>query len=43
MLHSSYIELNKTALKNNIDFIKSLLDSETEFSSVLKVMLMVTV
>lgn len=36
MLHSSYIELNKTALKNNIDFIKSQLDSETEFSSVVK-------
>ena len=36
MLHSSYIELNKTALKNNIDVIKSQLDSETEFSSVVK-------
>jgi len=36
MLHSSYIELNKTSLKKNIDFISSLLDEKTVLSSVVK-------
>jgi alanine racemase len=36
MLHSSYIELNKTALSNNINFIKSLLPSTTQLSAVVK-------
>ena len=36
MLHSSYIELNKTALTNNINFIKTLLPSTTQLSAVVK-------
>ena len=36
MLHSSYIELNKTALTNNINFIKKLLPSTTQLSAVVK-------
>lgn len=36
MLHSSYIELNKTALINNVHFIKTLLPSTTQLSAVVK-------
>lgn len=36
MLHSSYIELNKSALINNVHFIKTLLPSTTQLSAVVK-------
>lgn len=36
MKHTSYIELNKTALNNNIKYLKSLTNSSTRFSMVLK-------
>ena len=36
MLHTSFIELNKEALNNNIQFIKSQLGSETRYSMVVK-------
>jgi alanine racemase len=36
MLHSSQIELSKSALQKNIKFIKELIGSDVEFSSVIK-------
>lgn len=36
MLHTSYIELDKQALNNNIQFIKEQLNSEVRYSVVVK-------
>ncbi|MBC5991586.1 alanine racemase [Pontibacter cellulosilyticus] len=36
MFHSSYIELSKSALQNNIDFIKQEIGPNVQFSSVIK-------
>ncbi len=36
MLHSSYIEIRKSALQNNIDFIRREIGTEVTFSSVVK-------
>ncbi|WP_266205707.1 alanine racemase [Pontibacter kalidii] len=36
MLHSSYIEISKSALQNNIDFLRSEIGPDVQFSSVVK-------
>ncbi|GHA58385.1 alanine racemase [Pontibacter akesuensis] len=36
MFHSSYIEISKSALQNNIAFIKQLIGQQVQFSSVIK-------
>ncbi|MCC9168252.1 alanine racemase [Pontibacter harenae] len=36
MIHSSYIEISKSALQNNLNFLKSLIGPSIKFSSVIK-------